>query len=136
MAKIISLKDKSFEKRLEDWELEGAIHSKFLERQDLMRKLPIMHERITKIDTWLLQHKLPLDILITICARANYCNWVSYGDVSPEQKHFMLLHLRACYAEFQKLPERWQEALWPMMWGKWHAEFLDEEMKEAASGTA
>ena len=59
-AKIISLRDESFEKRLEDWELEEVIHLKFLKRQDLMRKLPIMDERITRIDKWLLQHKLPL----------------------------------------------------------------------------
>jgi hypothetical protein len=90
-------------------------------------------DRITKIDTWLVQQKkVPLDILIAICARASFCEWVFYGDANPAQKHRLIESLRACYAEFQKFPKRWQEALFPMMWGRWHAEFADEEAEEAA----
>lgn len=115
-------------------ELEETIHAAFLKRQDLMRKLPIMDARITRIDTWLLQQKLPLDILIAIWSRASYCEWVFYGDANPEQKHRMLLSLRESYRAFQKLPERWREALWSIGWGRWYAEFLDQEEEEAANG--
>ncbi len=116
-------------------ELEEIITSEFLKRQDLMRKSPIMDERITRIDAWLLQQNPPLDVLIAIWSRANYVEGVLYGDASAEQKHLTLLNLRECYQAFQKLPQRWQEALWPIAFGKWHAEFIDEE-EEAANGAA
>ena len=130
MAEIVELRKQAV---CED-ELEEMIHTAFLKRQDLMRKVPIMDERITRIDTWLLQQKPPLDILITIWARASYCEWIFYGDANPEQKHRMLLSLRECYRGFQKLPERWQEALWSIGYGRWYAEFLDQEEAEACNG--
>jgi hypothetical protein len=101
-----------------------------------MWKRPIMDEEITKIDMWLLQQNPPLDILIPIWSRASFCEWVFYGDANPEQKHRMLLSLRECYREFQKIPERWQEALWSIGYSRWHAEFLDEEEEEAMANEA
>ena len=92
-------------------ELEEKIHKAFMKRQGLMWKRPVMDEEISKIDTWLLQHKLPMDILISIWSRATFCEWLAYGDATAEQKHLMLLNLRECYREFQKLPQRVQEAL-------------------------
>jgi hypothetical protein len=127
-AKIVELR-----KAVCENELEETIHRAFLKRQDLMRKVPIMDERITRIDMWLVQQKLPLDILIAIWSRASYCEWVFYGDANPEQKHRMHLSLRESYRAFQKLPERWQEALWSIGWGRWYAEFLDQEEEEAAN---
>jgi hypothetical protein len=135
MGTIINMKkraeDLDFKERLEKWELEEAIHQQFMKRHDLMWKRPIVDEEITKIDMWLLQHKLPMDILIGILARTAYVEWIFYGDLSTEQKHTFLIHLRECYREFQKLPPKWQETLWPMMWGRWRAEFADEEEEEA-----
>jgi hypothetical protein len=137
MAEIVNIKKraKDMQAVCED-ELEEIIHVAFLKRQDLMRKVPIMDAQITQIDMWLVQQKLPLDVLISICARAQYCEWVFYGDANADLKRLILLHLRDCYKEFQKLPANWQEALWPMLWGKWHAEFMDEEEEEAANGAA
>jgi len=134
MAEIVSIKKraKDMQAVCED-ELEDIIHAAFLKRQDLMRKVPIMDERITRIDMWLLQQKLPLDILIAIYSRAQFCSWVFYGDAHPELKHLMLLQLRDHYREFQKLPQRWQDALWPC-WERWHLELLDEEMGAMANG--
>ena len=129
MAKIIELRKQAVCEN----ELEEMIHTAFLKRQDLMRKVPIMDERITRIDVWLLQQKLPLDILIAIFSRASFCSWVFYGDAHPELKHLMLLRLRDHYREFQKLPQRWQEALWSIGYGRWYAEFLDQEEQEAAA---
>jgi hypothetical protein len=65
--------------------------------------------------------------LIAIWSRASFCEWIAYGAANPDLKH------RECYREFQKLPQHWQEALWPIGYGRWHAEFADEEM-EAANG--
>jgi hypothetical protein len=130
MAEIVKLRKRI---DMQGEELEEMIHEAFLKRQDLMWKRPIMDEEITMIDMWLLQQKLPFDILIAIWSRASFCEWIAYGDANPEQKHRMLLNLRECYREFQKLPERWQEALWSIGYGRWHAEFADEEM-EAANG--
>ena len=125
-AKIISMKKKEDEE----------IHRVFLKRQDLMWTKPIMSEEITRLDMWLVQQpKLPLDCVVAIWSRAMFCDWVFYGDANPEQKHRMHLSLRDCFREFQKLPERWQEALWSIGYGRWYAEFLDQEMEEC-SGTA
>jgi hypothetical protein len=129
MAKIVKLRKQAV---CED-ELEEMIHEAFLKRQDLMWKRPIMDEEITMIDLWLLQHNPPLDILIPIWSRVSFCEWIFYGDANPEQKHRMLLSLRECYREFQKLPPRWQEALWSIGYGRWHAEFSEQEMEEAAN---
>jgi hypothetical protein len=137
VAEIVNLKkqDKDFDKRIEDWELEGAIHEQFLKRQDLMHKASIMDERITRIDAWLLQYKLPMEMLIAIWSRATYVEWFSYNyhELSPEQKHLMLLNLRECFKEFEKLPQRWQEALWSG-YSRWHSTFLFEEEKAKANG--
>jgi hypothetical protein len=89
-------------------------------------------ERITRIDMWLIQQKLPLDILIAIWSRAQFCSWVFYGDAEPEVKHTMLLRLRSRYLEFCQLPPRLQKKLWPMGWERWHAQFIEEEEMEAA----
>jgi hypothetical protein len=125
MAKIVEL-------RKQEEDCSDEVHAAFMKRHDLMWKRPIVDEEITRIDTWLLQQpKLPMDILVGILARTAYVEWIFYGDLSPEQKHIFLIHLRTCYREFQKLPERWQEALWPMVWGRWAAEFADEEIEEA-----
>jgi hypothetical protein len=134
MAEIVSF----FKKRADEGdELEELIHEAFLKRQDLMWKRPIMDEEITRIDLWLLQHKPPLDILVAIWSRLSFCEWIAYGDANPEQKHRMLLNLRECYREFQKLPERWQEALWSIGYGRWHAELMEQEEEEArANGAA
>jgi hypothetical protein len=64
MAEIVELR-----KPVCEDELEEMIHRAFLKRQDLMRKVPIMDERITRIDMWMLQQKLPLDILIGLLRR-------------------------------------------------------------------
>jgi hypothetical protein len=127
MAEIVELR-----KAVCENELEETIHAAFLKRQDLMRKLPIMDERITRIDMWLIQQKLPLDILIAIWSRAQFCSWVFYGDAEPEVKHTMLLRLRSHYLEFCQLPPRLQKKLWPMGWERWHAQFIEEEEMEAA----
>jgi hypothetical protein len=112
-------------------DLEEKIHRAFMKRQNLMWKRPLMDEEITRIDTWLLQFKLPMEILIAICSRAGYCQWLMTSDLSTEQRHLFLLHLRDCWREFQKLPPRNQEALWSIAgWGRWHAEFLAEEEEE------
>ena len=88
-----------------------------------------MDEAITRCDLWLVQQpKLPLDCLVAIYSRAMFCDWVFYGDAHRELKHLMLLRLRDHYRDFQKLPQAWQEALWPC-WERWRAEFLDEEMR-------
>jgi hypothetical protein len=76
---------------------EEAIHQVFLKRQDLMWKRPIMDEEITRLDLWLLQHKLPLDVLITIWSRAMYCEYLLSADLNPAQRHRHLLRLRECY---------------------------------------
>lgn len=124
-AKIISMKKK-----------EDEIHRVFLKRQDLMWTKPIMDEEITRCDLWLVQQpKLPIDCLVAIYSRAMFCDWVFYGDAHRELKHLMLLRLRDTYREFQKLPPDWQDALWHC-WERWRLEFLDEEMEEAASGSA
>ena len=116
---------------------EEAIHQVFLKRQDLMWKRPVMDEEITRLDEWLLQHKLPLDVLITIWSRAMYCEYLLSTNLNPVQKHLHLLRLREYYRQFQKLPQRVQEVLWPIGWARWHAEFLSEEMQEeAANGAA
>jgi hypothetical protein len=112
---------------------EEEIHRVFLKRQDLMWKRPIMDEEITHLDEWLLQHKLPLDVLITIWSRAMYCEYLLSTDLNPAQKHLCLLRLREHYRQFQKLPQRVQEVLWPIGWARWHAEFLSEEMREEAA---
>ncbi len=137
MAEIIELRKraKDMQAVCED-ELEEVIHAAFLKRQDLIRRVPIMDERITQIDMSLVQQKLPLDILIAIWSRSSFCEWVFYGDATVEQKHRMLLSLRECYREFQKLPERYREALWSIGYGRWHAEFLDEEDEEAMANEA
>jgi hypothetical protein len=123
MAEIISMRKK------EDWSEE--IHRVFLKRQDLMWTKPIMSEEITRLDMWLVQQpKLPLDCVVAIWSRAMFCEWVFYGDATAELKHLILLRLREHYREFQKLPQRWHDVLWPM-WERWRAEFLDEEMEEA-----
>jgi hypothetical protein len=109
---------------------EEEIHRVFLKRQDLMWKRSIMDEEITRLDLWLLQHKLPLDILITIWSRAMYCEYLLSADLNPAQKHLHLIRLRETYREFQKLPQRVQEALWPIGRARWHVEFLGEEMRE------
>ncbi len=130
-AKIIELRKRA--KDMQADELEETIHAAFLKRQDLMWKRPIMDEEITMIDLWLLQQKLPLDILIPIWSRASFCEWVMYGDANPEQKHRMLLSLRECFRAFQKLPPRWREALWSIGYGRWYAEFLEQEEEEEAA---
>ena len=112
---------------------EEEIHRVFLKRQDLMWKRPIMDEEITHLDEWLLQHKLPLDILITIWSRTIYCEYLLSADLNPGQKHLHLLRLRECYRQFQKLPQRVQDVLFPIGWARWHVEFLGEEMREEAA---
>ena len=133
MAKIVSMK----KSREESWVGSlGELNLVLSHRKELMYKLPIMSEEITRLDLWLLeQPKLPLRVAIEIWSRCVFCEWVFYGDASPELKHLILLRLRECYREFQKLPQHWQEQLSPK-WDRWAAEFLDEEMEEAASGTA
>jgi hypothetical protein len=134
MADIINLRTQAedFSKRIEAWELEQIIHAKFMKRQDLMHKVSIMDARITKIDMWLLQHKLPLDILIAIWSRAAYCEWFIVHTTHPEQRHRTLLNLRESYREFQRLPPRWQEALFSIGYGPWQAEFAEEEAEAEA----
>jgi hypothetical protein len=116
---------------------EEAIHQVFLKRQDLLFKRSILSEEITRLDLWLLQHKPPLDILIAIWSRTMYCEYLLSADLNPAQKHLHLIRLRECYREFQKLPVRVQEVLFPIGWARWHVEFLGEEMREeACRGTA
>jgi hypothetical protein len=142
MANIINIKKRI--KALERCELsevcedeqEEIIHQAFMRRQDLCWKRPILDEEISAIDCWLLQQeKLPLDICISIWSRITFCEWLLYDDLNPEQKHIFLLHLRNCYRQFQKLPQRYQDALFSIGYGRWAAEFADEE-EEAKRGTA
>ena len=96
-----------------------------------------MDEEITELDLWLVQQpKLPPDIAVTIWSRAAYCEWLYYGDATPAQQHQLLLRLRECVREFQKLPQKWQEALWPIGYARWHAQFLEEEEEEKRNATA
>jgi hypothetical protein len=66
---------------------EDEIRRVFLKRQDLMWKRSIMDEEITHLDEWLLQHKLPLDILIPIWSRAMYCEYLLSADLNPTQSY-------------------------------------------------
>ena len=150
MAEIVNMKKREFAEFLDEaiinsasppqpkreawvdsWELNLIIDR----RQELMWKLPIMSDEITRLDIWLIQQpNLPLRVAADIWCRCMYCEWGYYMDVDQQLKHQMLLNLRRHYQEFQKLPKRTQDRLSPM-WDRWMMHFVDEEM-EAASGTA
>lgn len=113
----------------------GEVKCVIAHREELMHKLPIMSDEITRLDIWLLeQPKIPIKTSIEIWSRFMYCNWLFYGDAHPELKHLMLLRLRDHFQEFQKLPPRAQEVLWPM-WEMWRLQLIEEnEEAEAANG--
>ena len=131
MAEIVSMKKRN---RIDyDWGLQLVLKK----RKELLRTVPIMSDQLTEIDKWLAtQPGLPIKIYCDIWSRASFCFWVQYGDASPEVKHLMLLRLRESYWEFCLLPTKWQKKLWPMGWERWHAEFIEEEIEEAANGAA
>ena len=129
MGEIVNIKKR--EAWVDSWELNLIIDR----REELMWKVPIMSDEITRLDKWLVQQpKLPLRVAADIWCRCMYCQSGYYMDADQQLKHQMLLNLRRHYQEFQKLPKHIQERLSPM-WDRWMWHFLDEEM-EAASGTA
>jgi hypothetical protein len=105
-------------------------------RKALLHTVPITHPDITDVEQRLLDHPCTdMQMRFNILAR---CIWVSallydHEYAGPLLKDQMLLAIREHFHAYQKLPERWQDALAPM-WANWLDVLNDEESrwKEAA----
>jgi hypothetical protein len=104
--KLRKLKDATWGER---YQLNLAIDR----RNELMWKVPIISERITRIDMWLLLQqplRVPIKTVLDIHWRACYCAALFYEDTKhPAVRHRMLVALRKHYAEWMQLPEKWRE---------------------------
>jgi hypothetical protein len=89
-------------------------------RQELIWSVPITDQRITELDTHLIEHPLTsLPLLFEIYYRLLYVGAVIYEfGASPDEKRRMLLSLREHYHEFRRMPEPIQEIL-QHMWLEW-----------------
>ena len=110
------------------WDTLGVLST----RRDLLETGSIFSHEITKLDAFLIkQSDVPLHELVRIWARAQYIFLDVYldPDIDNEIKHRVLLHMKAHYEEYRRMPQRVQDLLAPM-WGSWHSALLIEMEEE------
>jgi hypothetical protein len=108
-------------------------------RQELVWSVPIVDQRITRLDMQLINHPLTsLPLLFEIYSRLLFVGAVIYEHgATSEEKRKILLQLRWHFDEFRKIPEWVQELLRPT-WLTWNEVLNGEEerLKERANGRA
>jgi hypothetical protein len=114
MAQILRIRDARYHPQ-DLWDTLGTLGT----RRDLLETESIFSPNITFIDAWLVkQPDVPLSALIQIWSRCMYCFLDIYldPDVDDDTKHRLLLHMKAHWQEYRRMPQRVQDLLAPM-WG-------------------
>ena len=99
-------------------------------RKDIMRHEPITHERLTRLDKWLIaQPELPYAAVAQIWTRMMWVTACEYErETDRHKKDLNLLSLCDHYLDFLQFPEELQKVMRPY-WLEWHDVLKTEREK-------